>query len=119
MNDTTQAPDPEQAALTGEMRKVLERAIEALPETYRSVFVLREIEDLSTAETAECLDLTEETVKTRLHRARALLKRDILARAGASASAAFPFLGARCDRMVAAVLARIGRPADRSPLPVH
>lgn len=119
MSEMAKTPDPENAALAREMQTVLERAVESLPEIYRCVFVLRNIEGLSTTETAECLDLTEEAVKTRLHRARSLLKRDILARAGASASGAFPFLGARCDRMVAAVLARIGRKTSRpAPRPV-
>jgi RNA polymerase sigma-70 factor (ECF subfamily) len=67
------------------------------------------VEELSTAETAECLELTEETVKTRLHRARGLLRREL---EGPSARAGvYPFLGPRCDRMVASVLARI-RPAS-------
>ena len=62
-----------------ELKNAVESAVEQLPETYRSVFVLREIEQLSTAETAECLNLSEEAVKTRLHRSRALLRRDLQA----------------------------------------
>jgi RNA polymerase sigma-70 factor, ECF subfamily len=75
-------PDPEQQALQGEARVLLESAIEALPTAYRSVFVLRDVEGMSTAETAECLDLSEEAVKTRLHRARALLRDELFERAG-------------------------------------
>ena len=74
---------------------------------YRTVFVLRHVEELSTAETAELLKLSEETVKTRLHRARSALQRELLAEAGAGIKAAFPFLGDRCDRMVDSVLKRI------------
>jgi RNA polymerase sigma-70 factor (ECF subfamily) len=69
--------------------------------------MLREIEGMSTAETADCLDLSEEAVKVRLHRARSLLRKHIYAQTGAATPAAFQFLGARCDRMVSAVLGRI------------
>jgi RNA polymerase sigma-70 factor (ECF subfamily) len=65
--------DPEQQIYNAEMKMVLEKAFDALPDDYRSVFMLREIEGLSTSETAECLELSEENVKTRLHRARGLL----------------------------------------------
>jgi RNA polymerase sigma-70 factor (ECF subfamily) len=101
-------PDPEQQALAGEARSLLEASIDALPAAYRSVFVLREVEGLSTAETAECLDVSEEVVKTRLHRARALLREELLARAGVAASTAFSFHLSRCDRVVAGVFARLG-----------
>ena len=76
-------PDPERQAFAGELRALIESAIEALPEHYRTVFVMREVEGMSTAESAECLDITEETAKTRLHRARMLL-RDTLTSAPAS-----------------------------------
>ena len=71
------------------------------------VFVLRHVEELSTAETAELLELTEEAVKTRLHRACAALQKALLAKAGGDLPLAFSFLGSRCDRMVASVLLRI------------
>ena len=99
--------DPERQAISAQMRQLMESAIDRLPENYRSVFVLREIESMSTAETAECLDISEEAVKTRLHRSRALLRRDLFERAGAAAGSAFSFLGQRCDRMVANVMARV------------
>src|SRR5262245_36889598 len=98
---------PEQEVLTRSLGVVLEAAINNLPEIYRSVFMLRSVEEMSTAETAECLSLSEEAVKVRLHRARALLRRELMTRAGAATSAAFEFKGVRCDRMVAAVLERI------------
>lgn len=113
MNVTASDRDPEHGAFDREVSAVLETAIEALPEAYRSVFVLREMEDLSTAETAECLELTEQTVKTRLHRARGLLRRHLLARVGTATATSFAFAGARCDRMVASVLARIGASSIR------
>jgi len=104
-------PDPEQQALTGELRRLLESAVDGLPPRYRSVFVLREVEGLSTGETADCLDLTSETVKTRLLRARALLREQLLARAGVATPEAFSLHLARCDRVVAAVLARLRLPS--------
>jgi RNA polymerase sigma-70 factor (ECF subfamily) len=103
----TTSPDPEQQAQRRELETLLETAIETLPLTYRTVFVLREIEGLSTTETAESLGLREETVKTRLFRSRALLRRELFARAGALSSRAFQFQAPRCDRVVANVLARI------------
>jgi RNA polymerase sigma-70 factor, ECF subfamily len=106
---------PEQQALDGELRSLLEKAIETLPTAYRSVFVLRDVEGLDTAETAECLGLTEENVKTRLHRARAMLRDELYERAGASASGAFQLHLDRCDRVVRAFYDRIEvKPGGRS-----
>ena len=99
--------DPERQTFDHEMKLLLERAFDLLPADYRSVFMLREIEGLSTAETAECLEISEENVKTRLHRARGLLQRELYAAAGATARTAFQFLGPRCDRVVERVMARI------------
>ena len=107
MELATPGPDPEKDASALEMRAILENAVAALPETYRTVFVLRSIEDMSTEETAECLDLSLDAVKTRLHRARGLLRRELLARAGTSVAPLYSFAGARCDRIVASVLARV------------
>jgi RNA polymerase sigma-70 factor (ECF subfamily) len=100
-------PDPERQAFTGELRGLLESAIGALPEHYRAVFVMRDVEGMSTAESADCLDITEETAKTRLHRARMLLRDALYQRAGIESAAAFSFEAPRCDRVVEAVLARI------------
>lgn len=107
MNLESRSPSPEQEVMTHTIKIVLEAAVEKLPDTYRSVFMMREVEGMSTSETAECLDLSEETVKVRLHRARSLLRKHIHAQTGAATVEAFQFLGARCDRMVSAVLARI------------
>ena len=101
------APDPEHQAVTAELRSLLEWAIDALPDGAREVFVLRDVEGLSTAETAASLGVSEDVVKTRLSRARATLRRSLLQRAGASAPDVFRFYRPRCDRVVAAVLARI------------
>lgn len=96
--------DPEKRAADRELARLLEEAVDGLPEMYRTVFVLRELEGLSTAEAASCLDISEELVKVRLHRARLALRDALFERAGAGAEGVFSFLGARCDRMVAAVM---------------
>jgi RNA polymerase sigma-70 factor (ECF subfamily) len=104
---TAPGPDPERQAFTGELRTLIESAIEALPEHYRAVFVMRDVEGMSTAESADCLDITEETAKTRLHRARLLLRENLYQRAGIESAAAFSFQAPRCDRVVLAVLEHI------------
>jgi RNA polymerase sigma-70 factor, ECF subfamily len=104
----TGAETPEDQAMRAQLGRILEAAVDELGEPYRAVFILREVERLSTAETAECLGLSEEAVKTRLHRSRALLRRDLENRAGKAITGAYSFLGARCDRIVANVMERIG-----------
>lgn len=99
--------DPEQRASDSELRKILEDAIDVLPEGFRTVFVLRAVEQLSVRETADILDIPEETVKTRLHRARSTLQKHLVERAGAALPAVFGFHLARCDRIVTRVLDRI------------
>lgn len=106
-------PDPERQAYAQELHRVLEEAVDTLPETYRTVFMLRDVEGLSTTETGEGLGLGEEAVKTRLHRARAMIRRAVTARIGEVAAGTFQFHAPRCDRVVAAVLARIGQ--SRTP----
>jgi RNA polymerase sigma-70 factor (ECF subfamily) len=100
--------DPERQAFTRELGTLLESAVDALPDGNREVFMLREVEGLSTAETAECLGVSEDVIKTRLSRARAALRRELYERAGLAASNAFRFERPRCDRIVAAVMERIG-----------
>ena len=99
--------NPERQAFTRELRGLLEWAIDTLPNGMREVFVLREVEGLSTADVAECLGVSEDVVKTRLSRGRATLRRLLLERTGATAPDAFRFYRPRCDRVVAQVLARI------------
>ena len=100
-------PTPEHLAYAGELQRVLEGAVDGLPDAYRAVFMLRDIEGLSTNETSEALDLGEEAVKTRLHRARAMVRRSVAAQLGEAAPGAFQFLAPRCDRVVAFVLERL------------
>jgi RNA polymerase sigma-70 factor (ECF subfamily) len=99
---------PETQAMRSELGRVLQAAVDSLPAAYRVVFVLREVEQLSTVETADCLGVSQEAVKTRLHRSRALLRRDLEGRIGPAVTEAYAFLGSRCDRTVARVLQRIG-----------
>jgi RNA polymerase sigma-70 factor, ECF subfamily len=106
---TSPGADPERQAYAQELHRVLEAAVDALPETYRAVFMLRDIEGLSTSETGAGLGLGEEAVKTRLHRARAMIRRTITAKVGAATSGAFEFHAPRCDRVVSRVLAEICR----------
>ena len=107
--ETLTAPgaDPERQAYGQELRRALEEAVDALPETYRTVFMLRDVEGLSTSETGAGLGLGDEAVKTRLHRARAMIRRAVTVRLGEAAAGAFEFHAPRCDRVVSAVLARV------------
>lgn len=109
------SPDPEQSASRTELNQLLEQALLGLPLAYRAVVMLRDVEDLSTSETASVLDLTEENVKIRLHRGRAMLRGWLYARVGAEAKNAFPFMGARCDRVVHVVFARLTDLRNESP----
>ena len=101
-------PSPERQAYASELKRLVEESVDALPDSYRAVFMLRDIEGLSTAETAEGLELGEEAVKTRLHRARALIRRELYARAGGTTAEAFTFHRTRCDEIVRRVFARLG-----------
>jgi len=103
------APNPEEYASTCEAGTLLEAAITALPEKLRTVIMMRDIEGMSVEETAGCVGISKMNVKVRLHRARALVRRELYARVRAQSLAAFSFLGSRCDRIVEAVLDRIAR----------
>ena len=101
------ALDPEQQTSNSEIRRLLEEAVEKLPDAYRTIFMLRDVEEMSTSDTAEVLEITEDNVKVRLHRARALLRKSLYERAGMERKEAFNFHAARCDRVVKNVFARI------------
>jgi RNA polymerase sigma-70 factor (ECF subfamily) len=105
---------PEESMTRRQLAVLLEQAIDALPESYRMVIVLRDIQQLSTGEAAEVLEIGEENVRVRLHRARALLRDALHARVGGSMEDAFPFAGERCNRIVARVMSRIFS-NDRDP----
>ena len=116
------APEsPERATLQAQWRELLEQKIDALPLIFRTVFILREIEDMTVEETAGCLSIPAATVRSRLHRARAQLRESLAVDMDTVAGGIFPFAGARCDRIVAGVLKRLppvsGSSEDLSPHP--
>jgi RNA polymerase sigma-70 factor (ECF subfamily) len=101
---------PEFSAMRTEARALMERKIDALPEQFRVVFILRAIEELSVEETATCLDIPEATVRTRFFRARSLLRESLAREMDSALIDAFAFAGSRCDRIVGTVLARLRSP---------
>jgi RNA polymerase sigma-70 factor (ECF subfamily) len=105
-------PSPEQDAARRELRGLVERSLDSLPAAFRAVFVLRALEQMSVEETAAALGIRKETVKTRFFRARRLLREQLGAELAAALGHSFPFAGARCDRLVAAVLRRLAVPAQ-------
>ncbi len=100
--------DPEKTMAQREIHDVVERAIDELPEPFRLVFITRVVEGMNVEETAEILNLKPETVKTRLHRARAMLRENVERKIGPVVMEAFPFAGRRCERLTEAVLKRLG-----------
>jgi RNA polymerase sigma-70 factor, ECF subfamily len=102
------ASDPEQTMAQREIQHVVEHAIDDLPEAFRIVFITRVIEGMNVEETAEILGLKPETVKTRLHRARTMLRDNVEKKIGPVIMEAFPFAGKRCERLTDAVLKRLG-----------
>jgi len=103
------APDdsPERSAMRAQMRQVLEKTIDGLPDVYRTVFVLRAVEEMSGEEVAACLDIPEATVRSRFFRARSLLRTALALEVDCALESAYAFDGARCDRIVAGVLVRL------------
>lgn len=108
---------PEASAARGEIRLLLERAIDALPQAQRTVFVLRALEQFSVEETSDSLGIPEATVKTRFHRAKRQLRSNLSATLETTLGDSFPFAGERCDRIVAGVLARLELDSDGLPDP--
>ena len=98
---------PSDATLRGEIRRILERRIDELPVAFRTVFVMRDVEDMTVQETADCLSIPSATVRTRLFRARALLRQALERDIDTATLDVFGFAGARCDRIVAAVLTQV------------
>ena len=103
----SETPGPEEEAMRSEMRALIERHIDALPDAFRAVFMLRGVEEMSVEETAALLGIPEATVRTRFFRARGLLRDALAHEVDVSTSNAFGFDGARCDRLVAGVMKRI------------
>ena len=100
--------DPEKTMAQREIQRVVEHAVDELPDNFRIVFITRVIEGMNVEETAEILGLKPETVKTRLHRARSMLRENVEKKIGPVVMDAFPFAGKRCERLTTAVLKRLG-----------
>ena len=103
-DDKTESPTD--ATMRAEVRRMLERRIDELPVAFRTVFVMREVEDMTVEETAVCLSIPAATVRTRLFRARALLREALASDMDSATVEVFGFAGERCDRIVAGVLAQ-------------
>ncbi|WP_434722270.1 RNA polymerase sigma factor [Mesorhizobium sp. RIZ17] len=108
LSDWNTGDDPERTMAQRQILALVERATDSLPDVYRTVFVARVIEGLSIEETADLLGVRAETVKTRLHRARALVRRALDDEIGPVLLDAFPFAGRRCERLTQAVMKRLG-----------
>ena len=113
----TDINEPEPAAMRAELRALIERKIDDLPDAFRSVFVLREVEEMTVEEVAQCLDVPEATVRTRLFRAKARLRESIAREIDVAAQEVFEFAGARCDRIVTRVLARLAAGVQDASVP--
>jgi RNA polymerase sigma-70 factor (ECF subfamily) len=105
--DEAPAASPETGALRAQLRRLLEREIDALPLAFRTAFMLREVEEMPVDEVAASLEIPEATVRTRVFRARAMLRAALAEELDLATGDVFAFAGARCDRIVAAVLARL------------
>jgi RNA polymerase sigma-70 factor (ECF subfamily) len=101
------AASPESETMRAQLRRLLERRIDALPLAFRTAFMLREVEEMPVDEVAECLDIPATTVRTRVFRARAMLRAALAEELDLATGEVFGFAGSRCDRIVAAVLARL------------
>ncbi len=106
--------EPERTAMRGELRRLMEKRIDTLPDAFRTVFMLRAVQELSVEETAAALQIPEATVRTRFFRARSLLREGLSRDVDFAVGEAFSFAGARCDRIVASVLARLSDETDQS-----
>lgn len=110
------APEqPEDSARRAQARRLLEATIDALPEAFRVVFILRAVEEMTSEETAAALGIPEATVRTRFFRARGLLREALAREIDFASEDAFSFAGARCDRIVAGVLSRLAQAASVAP----
>ena len=110
--DMTSPDTPERSLMREQTRKLLERRIDELPSAFRTVFMLRALEEMSVEDCAACLDIPEATVRTRFFRAKRLLRKALASDIAIASEDAFSFAGERCDRIVATVLARIASPTS-------
>jgi RNA polymerase sigma-70 factor (ECF subfamily) len=113
--DDGQVESPETGAMREQLRRLLERKIDGLPLAFRTAFILREVEEMTIEEAAECLAIPAATVRTRVFRARALLRASLAEEMDVATGDVFAFAGARCDRIVAGVLRRLGEASPADP----
>lgn len=113
LNMPSGVPDPEKVAAIGEMGRFIRETLLRLPAQHLTVIMLRDVEEMSTSEAAEVLEISEENLKVRLHRARAAFREQLYDLAGPEARHAFAFEAPRCDRIVAAVFSRLADQEDR------
>ena len=118
-NMETDQHTPERITAMGDVRRLLENAIDRLPDGFREVFMLRVVEHMSVEETATTLGVLAPTVKSRLHRAKAMLRVDLEEHLTAVSLTAFPFGGKRCQRVTEAVLARLNIQTTNRTTPLH
>jgi RNA polymerase sigma-70 factor (ECF subfamily) len=111
------ADSPEQSTTRTDIRRLLERKIDELPVAFRTVFALRELEELTVAETAACLSIPEATVRSRFFRARGMLRASLACELDMATGDVFKFGGEQCDRVVAGVLAQRRAPAAAAAFP--
>ena len=104
---TADADNPERSTANREVQNALESAILSLPAKYRTVIMARDVEEMTTSEAANALEISEEPIKVRLHRARSMVRRALYRKTGSCARELFTFPATRCDRVVSAVLQRI------------
>ena len=117
-HDLNSAPErPDEALARADTRRLIEAGIDALPDPYRLVFVLRAVQELSVEETSEALGIPDATVRSRLSRARSLLRKSLSRELGEAPGDAFPFAGARCDRMVEVVMTQLERSLSTESFP--
>ena len=105
---TARDTDPERAAAHSQIRKMLEKAIDNLPVAFRVVFVMRDVEEIGIRDTAKLLGIREETIKTRLHRARRMLRNSLGEQLASTLKDVFPFDKPRCDALVQRLLDQLG-----------
>ena len=115
MRMSEESPNPiEREAISGESRRLIEAKIDQLPDVFRTVFVMRAVEEMSVEEVAECLDIPEATVRTRFFRARGLMREALAREADRGVATAFSFAGERCDRIIERVIAEFRKTVSQA-----
>ncbi|HZP06476.1 MAG TPA: RNA polymerase sigma factor [Terracidiphilus sp.] len=114
LNMPSHGPDPEKIAASGELNRFIRDTLSRLPGQHLTVIMLRDVEEMSTSEAAEVLEISEENLKVRVHRARAAFRDQLYELVGPEARYAFAFEAPRCDLIVAAVFSRLADQEDKA-----